>query len=506
MFRRKNPANKASPDELRRVADELRDRHEWSQATEAYRRYLSEAPSDGPLWVQLGNCLKEAGLFAESKAAYLRAQELMPMDADLHIQSGHLAKLTGRAREAIDFFWTGFQIDGSRVDARDEAYALLDELEIVGDGSSATPRLRLGPDAPVHPARDRFLNEKEAELDPDRVAHSAQALDRFAMILPKPHADDEPALIPRTLHFVFGFKQSGDIPYYGYIAIASALYHNPGWRAYYYTMHEPSGPNWSKIAEKVTVVQIDDFDYYGHVRLHHYAHKSDVIRMIILNMVGGVYLDIDTITRQSFEPLRQHDFVMGVQAASSNSAAGLCNAIMMGKPLAKFSTLWLTHYDYFRSRGRDDLWDYHSVKLPVRLMSENPKLVHVLDYRKLFYPLWHSLERALFSDAGAQYKADFETAICHHLWNGASGPWLERIDENFVRTSKSIYAELARQVEGLSERSATHGIEVAGVVTAVSPRLPIPPEADKAVSGMVGIKGGTQIPAERASVAKDAAS
>jgi tetratricopeptide (TPR) repeat protein len=448
------PFGTSLPSKWRRSGDELRDRLEWTAAARNYRRYLARYPKDGAIWVQLGNCLKEAKHFAEADKAYRRAFALMPSDADLRIQMGHLAKLRGRAQEAVEEYWEGYTLAAERTDARDEAFNVLDDLEHRGGlmpSVGAAPRT--APDALIHPGRDRFLNARQAALEPRKISRSADAIASLRKRLSGFTAVESSTKIPKIVHFVYGFKHSGDIPYYGYMAIKSALHFNPGWRVLYFTMNEPYGPNWSKIASRVNIIKLDDFDYFGNAYLNHYAHKSDVVRLIALNLIGGVYLDIDTITRRPFEPLLDHDFVMGVQAASPNSSSGLCNAIMMGKPSAHFSTEWLSHYDYFRSRGRDDLWDYHSVKLPVLLMCKYPGSIHVLDYRKLFYPLWHSIQRSLFSENSFQYEADFEPAICHHLWNGATSSWLDGIDESFVRSSKSIYAQIARDVEGLPRLS-----------------------------------------------------
>ncbi|WP_297836091.1 glycosyltransferase, partial [Pseudomonas sp.] len=232
------------------------------------------------------------------------------------------------------------------------------------------------------------------------------------------------------------------------------------WKAYYYTMHVPTGPNWDSVKADIEVIVLGDFDYFGNARLYHYAHKADIIRMLVLNRVGGAYLDIDTITQRSFEELRQYEYVMGVQAAGPDSSSGLCNAIMFGRASASFSTRWLGEYDYFRSRGRDDLWDYHSVKLPVQLAAAHPNELLVLDYRAFFYPLWGNIKRAMFSEASAIYADDLACAYCFHLWNGATHEWLEKIDLSFVRTSNSIYAKIARLVEGVSFQAERPGGKV----------------------------------------------
>jgi tetratricopeptide (TPR) repeat protein len=432
FFKRKNP------DQILQLGDAARDQRDWTNAAAQYALYLKLKRNSGSIWVQLGNCLKEARRYAEADVAYGNALRLMPLDADLHMQLGHLAKLDDRNSDAIAYYRRAAEL----APEQEEAF---DELRNLGQIVSRLPNVL------VNPSRDRAANQAEAADHPEEVSRSASAIAAFCESLPVSARTKKTDIIPQLLHFVFGFKEKGDIPYYGYMAIKSALHFNPGWKAYYYSMHRPVGPIWSRIEKHVTFIPVRDFNYFGSARLDHYAHKADVIRMLVLNRLGGAYLDMDTITRRSFEDLRKSSFVMGVQAAGPSSASGMANAIMMGQPDATFSSRWLQEYDYFRSRGRDDLWDYHSVKLPVKLASEFPEDITVLGYRAFFYPLWISIERAVFSETSGQFESDFEAAYCFHLWNGDTGPWLEKIDDTFTRTSKSLYAKIAREVEGVAK-------------------------------------------------------
>ncbi|GJD69990.1 glycosyltransferase [Methylobacterium gnaphalii] len=322
--------------------------------------------------------------------------------------------------------------------------------------TSAFPDHSLGEDehgreALVAPQRDRNRNAANAANNTELVSKAAQALDGFINRL-RSATDASTHEIPRIFHFVYGFKNSGeDLPYYGYMAIKSALYFNPGWRAFFHCLHEPVGPRWTAIQPSLEVIRLEDFDYFGQSQIYHYAHKADIVRLLALKHAGGAYLDIDTITQRSYEDLLSSHFCMGVQAAGPDSASGLCNAVMLSRPNAPFLEHWISHYDYFRSTGRDDLWDYHSVKLPGILMTKYPEDIKVLDYRSFFFPLWNTIETVLFSDEGLEFLSDLEPAYCFHLWNGASGPFLEKIDEMFVSKSKSIYARIAGQVEGITK-------------------------------------------------------
>ncbi len=220
------------------------------------------------------------------------------------------------------------------------------------------------------------------------------------------------------LHFVYGFKESVELPLYAFIAIKTAQFHNPHWPVVFSYVNEPTGPWWDKLKNDIHLVQLSDFTIFKGARFHHYAHKADVVRLLALEELGGVYLDIDTITQRPFADLLPHEFGMAVQPAAENSAAGLCNAAMWGQPQAAFVRLWLDQYASFRSRGRNDFhWDYHSVRLPATMLKHHPDLIVVMPYRTFFSVAWPDVARIMFTDDGARFKADLEIAHGFHLWN-----------------------------------------------------------------------------------------
>jgi hypothetical protein len=257
----------------------------------------------------------------------------------------------------------------------------------------------------------------------------------------------------KYLHFVFGIKTVEEFPYYAYLAVRTAQAHNPGWKTVFAYVNEPTGPWWTTLKPSLVVVQLDNFSYFMGARFVHYAHKADVVRLLMLRELGGVYLDMDTLTIKPYTGLLEHDFGMAVQAAVNDSAAGLCNAVMWGRPQAKFLLLWLSLYGSFRSRGRDEHWDFHSVRLPGILIRENPQLVTVLHHRSFFYPLWTDVVRILFSENGDRYIPDLDVAYGFHLWNGGIEDTLLGITPDWIQTSKSAYAHYVRQALGMEFRA-----------------------------------------------------
>jgi len=302
-----------------------------------------------------------------------------------------------------------------------------------------------------------FFNALGAIRAPSKLLKSYIGLRQYQNALVRiaggiPRSDDAP--IPKLIHFVFGMRAPEELPYYAYLAIKSAQAQHEGWTIVFHYHHEPTGPYWAKIKRDVVCIKVPKFAFYRFARFHHYAHKADVVRMLALYNAGGLYLDLDTICCRSFEPLRRNEFVMGVQATIPGATGGLCNAIMASAPRARFLKIWLRRYASFRSRGRDALWDFHSVRLPVRLAARHPDLITVLPFNAFFYPLWPDLERLLLAENSGKYGHHLEQSFAFHLWNNMTAHALSQITEDYVRTSQSNYARIARSALELVDESA----------------------------------------------------
>lgn len=94
------PENRPTPEELRALADRLRDERRWAEAAHAYREYLALRPQHWELHVQLGHAVKELGEVEEAIGHYRHARTLAPHTADPHLQEGHALRLLGRGAES----------------------------------------------------------------------------------------------------------------------------------------------------------------------------------------------------------------------------------------------------------------------------------------------------------------------------------------------------------------------------------------------------------------------
>lgn len=105
-------------------ADKYRDSKDWHLAADAYRQALDAEPAAAHVWVQYGNCLKEAGSFGAAVAAYGRARDLDASNWDTYLQLGHALKLQGSRVEAAQAYRAALRLHPLSDDAQNELRAV----------------------------------------------------------------------------------------------------------------------------------------------------------------------------------------------------------------------------------------------------------------------------------------------------------------------------------------------------------------------------------------------
>lgn len=255
--------------------------------------------------------------------------------------------------------------------------------------------------------------------------------------------------IPKIFHFIYMYKNK-EISFSEAISVLSAQHFNKGWKIIFHCYEKPIGPFASLLPKDIIFNYVENFDFYKFSQIHHAAHKADILRLISLQETGGIYLDLDTICVKSFSELRNFPAAMGIQAATEASAPKLCNAVIISSMESDFIKKWLNEYKFFRSKGRDILWDFHSGVIPFRIYIKNDKLVEILEHDAFFFPLWHDLSRMLLEENSMKYSKHFQSNFCFHLWNEFTKEDLKKITPEWINTSKSYYAHISKEVLGTS--------------------------------------------------------
>lgn len=253
-------------------------------------------------------------------------------------------------------------------------------------------------------------------------------------------------MIPNIIHFVFGLDRSfGDRPFsiVHYIAIKSAFEINKPKNIFFYYKYEPIGYWWEKVKFEnlVTPILISvPRQVYGN-KLYHYAHKSDVVRLMILLKYGGIYLDIDTICVKPLTEMLNYKVVMAKEMYFGE-VHGLCNAVILSESNSIFLKSWLASYVHFRSKGRDEFWAEHSVRVPLKIAELHPTNIHIEPEEKFFYPSYFPDQLELLF----KQCRNFPEAYVIHLWESLSyKKYLEPLTIEIIKKVDTSYNVLARK-------------------------------------------------------------
>ena len=249
------------------------------------------------------------------------------------------------------------------------------------------------------------------------------------------------AKIPNIIHFCFGFDENAEFGLLEHLAVKSAYVVNRPSEVRFHYWFEPKGTWWNATKPFVTPVRTRPPERVFGCRVLHYAHQADVVRLYVLRTYGGIYLDIDTLCIRPFTPLLDHRCVMGFQ----DLRPGLCNAVILSEPSGKFVSTWLQTYRRFRSTGRDDHWDEHSVLVPTAL-ARDPRWshdIHTEPSTAFFFPSWLHMDELFENDD----ETTFESSYCVHLWASLTKKqWLSKIDRTFIEDSACNFSRFARFV------------------------------------------------------------
>jgi len=276
-------------------------------------------------------------------------------------------------------------------------------------------------------------------------------------------------MIPNIFHFIFLVPdiEGKTFGLTHYLAIKSCYCVNKPERIFFYYNHEPQGEWWEKAKPFLTLNRIDPPQEIFGNKLFHPAHQADVVRLQVLKEMGGIYLDIDTICIKPLHEFYSLNFAIGQQLDSSAYYGlglfrkllkcitsltiapfkpprihGLCNAVLLSEKDSPFINFWLDSYKTFRSQGRDDYWDEHSIKMPYELSKLHPNLLTKLSPYFFHFPLWDPEGLTLLFEK----TISFNNAYVHHTWESNSwDKYLSKLTVETILNSDSTYNCIARQ-------------------------------------------------------------
>jgi ADP-heptose:LPS heptosyltransferase/tetratricopeptide (TPR) repeat protein len=105
-------------------ANVARDSKAYPEAAALYEQALAIIPDDAAIHIQCGHMFKEAAILPKAEEHYKLAHELTPDDPDLALQMGHFYKVSGRLRESEAAYRRALEIAPDWTDPAAELEAL----------------------------------------------------------------------------------------------------------------------------------------------------------------------------------------------------------------------------------------------------------------------------------------------------------------------------------------------------------------------------------------------
>lgn len=245
--------------------------------------------------------------------------------------------------------------------------------------------------------------------------------------------------VPKILHYTFGMARDfGGKPWslVHHVCLKSAVERIGPKETFFYHEFEPTGPWWELSRELVTPVRIEaPREIFGRP-LDHVAHRSDVVRLQQLIKHGGIYLDADVLVQRSFDDLLDHRTVLGQEGQDAHW--GLANAVILAEPRSPFLCRWLEEYRSFRG----EVWNEHSVQLPLKLARAYPSEITVLPPTAFFWPLW--TDEHLDWIFASTRPIPVDQSYANHLWEKNAWKYLEDLTPRRVRSVDTNFHFWAR--------------------------------------------------------------
>ena len=186
-----------------------------------------------------------------------------------------------------------------------------------------------------------------------------------AAIVPLTKQSSPQLMVPNIVHIIILDKKP--LARYTYLSILTIFHQIDPWTLYIHCIHSPHGEYWSMLMESSYAPRIKErkvlepISIFGKPPPSKLAHKSDIVRMEILQKLGGIYIDTDIIVLRSFDALRNASLTMAMQTNKN-----LCNGLILAHRDSTFLKAWM---EGFRQANFETCWDCHSVVYPSKLMK-----------------------------------------------------------------------------------------------------------------------------------------
>lgn len=256
-------------------------------------------------------------------------------------------------------------------------------------------------------------------------------------------------MIPNIIHFIyFNSPTARRFSYMNALAVKTA-YHmqNPKQIIMHYNTEQEDNPHWQSIKPYVTLRKIGAPTKYKHIPLQYVQYQADIVRLQILEEFGGIYMDTDQLLIKPLDDLLDNECVMGGESYIDHARdlhdvtkiQSLSSGLIMSAPYSKFIQKWI---DRWPEGFKENVWASHAVVLPWEIAKEFPNDVKVLEV-EAFTPFDFRDDYIFGTDLNQLKRLKHSYAV--HMWDTIWQPQIEKIDEDYLKNSESMFAYMFRR-------------------------------------------------------------
>jgi deoxyadenosine/deoxycytidine kinase len=235
--------------------------------------------------------------------------------------------------------------------------------------------------------------------------------------------------VPSILHLIY--LKGYDFGMHHFISIASSIKHMKWSKVYLYNDEEPNENQWwNKVCKlsNVKIIKVCTPTIANNFNVSWKQHQADLMRLIILYHLGGVYMDIDMLICKPFYDILQRLDTTQTVALVRENEDRLCNCIIMCISNSPFIKEWLDIY-HTQYGLHEDAWGGLSVMTPNQLSK---KISCCILDTNTFLPFSY-YHHNFFTDSIT--FIDFSKSYGIHMWD------TEQQKRNVLPTNVELFAK-----------------------------------------------------------------
>ncbi|XP_005101096.1 uncharacterized protein LOC101852251 [Aplysia californica] len=161
-------------------------------------------------------------------------------------------------------------------------------------------------------------------------------------------------------------------------------------------------------------------------------HFSDLVRLQVLYLNGGIYLDMDMIVLRDLDPLLEHKVTLGIL----DNEPRVGNAFIMASAGSDFILEWYENYTDYKNTNR--FWN--SLKIPGKIWLKNASRVH-MESERLYHPSWYQAMKLFSPHTGFPWKENYAM----HVWTNQNRYPVPKSPRD-IQTANTLVAKVFRYV------------------------------------------------------------